>query len=226
VKTFIYDLHVHTREVSPCGKVPAEKIVHLYNHAGYSGLVITDHFYGMLFRNQKNQLSWQKKIDRFIQGYIKAKEYADRINFTVLLGLEIRFPENNNDYLVYGADEKLLRKYRDLYNLNLDQFYALKNNFEKEILIYQAHPFRSSGTEINKDSLDGLETYNGNPRHESNNKLASNYAEKHGLKMISGSDFHRKEDLARGGITVNTKIESGEDLVHVLKNNEYKMITE
>ena len=40
-----YDIHTHTSEVSPCGKVEAEKVVELYKEAGYTGIVITDHYY-------------------------------------------------------------------------------------------------------------------------------------------------------------------------------------
>ena len=35
-----YDTHVHTCEVSPCGKVPAEEMVRLYREAGYQGIII------------------------------------------------------------------------------------------------------------------------------------------------------------------------------------------
>ena len=37
------DLHVHTSEVSGCGKVPAAEMVRLYHEAGYDAIVITDH---------------------------------------------------------------------------------------------------------------------------------------------------------------------------------------
>ena len=39
-----YDLHVHTKEGSPCGKNTAVDIVRCYVNGGYSGIVITDHF--------------------------------------------------------------------------------------------------------------------------------------------------------------------------------------
>ena len=46
-----YDIHTHTSEVSPCGKVEAEKVVELYKEAGYTGIVITDHYYEGFFEN-------------------------------------------------------------------------------------------------------------------------------------------------------------------------------
>ena len=45
-----------------------------------------------------------------------------------------------------------------------------------------------------------MEVYNGNPRHNSHNDRALEYAEKYVLRQLSGSDFHHPEDLARGGV--------------------------
>lgn len=42
-----YELHCHTDEVSLCGKVPAGEIAEMYRQAGYSGIVITDHYLPM-----------------------------------------------------------------------------------------------------------------------------------------------------------------------------------
>lgn len=44
-----YDLHVHTSNVSPCAHVQAEEVVRLYAQAGYTGIVITDHYYDRFF---------------------------------------------------------------------------------------------------------------------------------------------------------------------------------
>jgi len=46
-----YDTHVHTKEVSPCGKVPAIEVVKLYKDAGYHGIVITDHYCDSFFES-------------------------------------------------------------------------------------------------------------------------------------------------------------------------------
>ena len=39
-----YDLHVHTKEVSPCGKLTVEETVDLYKAKGYDGFWLTNHF--------------------------------------------------------------------------------------------------------------------------------------------------------------------------------------
>ena len=39
-----FDLHCHTKGVSKCGTVLPEEGARLYIEAGYSGVVITNHF--------------------------------------------------------------------------------------------------------------------------------------------------------------------------------------
>ena len=40
----LIELHLHTSESSPCGRVPAKKGMTMYREAGYDGVVVTDHF--------------------------------------------------------------------------------------------------------------------------------------------------------------------------------------
>ena len=41
--------------------------------------------------------------------HISSKARGDELGLDVILGAELRFPENDNDYLVYGIDEAWLR---------------------------------------------------------------------------------------------------------------------
>ena len=36
--------HLHTSEVSLCGKISAEEMIKLYSKAGFSTVFVTDHF--------------------------------------------------------------------------------------------------------------------------------------------------------------------------------------
>lgn len=194
-----YDIHTHTSEVSPCGKIKALEVVHLYKQAGYSGIVITDHYYKGYFDKIDSQ-SWDEKIDHYLEGYKKAYNEGIRLGLNVILGAEMRFDDGAEDFLIYGIDEEFLRENPELYSFNLIEFRKLVK--DKEILIYQAHPFRPGLTVQEPELLDGIEIYNGNPRHDSKNDLAYSFAVKNGLKMISGSDFHQIQDLGRGGIVL------------------------
>jgi len=72
--------------------------------------------------------------------------------------------------------------------------------------------------------IDGVEIYNGNPRHNSSNHLALEYARKNGLKMLSGSDFHQVQDAARGGIIVDERIRPGGFAHRIMESGSIEFI--
>ena len=221
------ELHAHTSETSNCGKTKAKDLVNAYIKAGYSTVVITDHLSThTYFKYKYNKMTWDEKIDVFVKGYNKALEVAKgRIN--ILLGMEMRFdedlPEHDlNDYLVFGVTEEFLRNNGDLINMDIKSFSELAH--KNGLLIFQAHPFRDDMTRAESTLLDGAEIYNGNPRHNSRNEKAEKWASENGLKGSSGSDFHQMEDLAHGGIITDTEIKTNEDLLKILKSNNYEII--
>lgn len=217
-----YDLHCHTKEVSPCGSVPAAKVVSEYRKAGYSGLVVTDHVYEgcrkhRLFHTQKDFVTF------YMQGYHALCKAAGN-DFTILLGMEIRFEENHNDYLVYGVTEAFLRRHNglELCKLGITQFSRLAR--AEGLFLAQAHPFRKGLVQAPSKCLDGVEVNNGNPRHNSRNADALAWAAEAGLAKLSGSDYHELEDLARGGIETEEKITSSAQLIALLKSGNYRLI--
>lgn len=216
MSAFRIDMHVHTKNVSPCGKIDARDVARLYKGAGYDAVVITDHYYQGYF-DSLGTLSWEAKIDRFLEGYREAQTTGKKTGLTVLLGMELRFITNENDYLVYGVTESFLKEAPPLFEMRLEEFYDVSR--EHNMLIYQAHPFRPGMIAANPAFLDGVEVFNGNPRHNSRNDLARQFAARHQLAMISGSDFHQQEDLGRGGMLLTTKIRSNAELVAVLRDN-------
>jgi len=212
-----YDTHVHTSETSPCGCVSAVELVHLYKDAGFQGIVITDHYFDGFFESLRG-MSWEEKVDNYLKGYKIALNEGKKIGLNVILGMEIRFGSSPNDYLVYGIDEEFLKEYPELYNLDLSRFRELIS--DKGILIYQAHPFRPYIVPADPKLLDGVEVHNGNPRHNSHNEKALEFARKYCLKESSGSDFHQYEDLGRGGIIITEPVSSSEAFVRILYENK------
>lgn len=104
---FKYELHCHTGEVSTCADAPVKETIERYKKAGYNGIVITDHFSGLTFPPTE-YLDINKSADRYLKGYKEALSMADD-DFTVLLGMEIRFLFTPNDYLIYGMTEDFIR---------------------------------------------------------------------------------------------------------------------
>lgn len=214
---FRYDTHVHTSETSPCGKIDAKTAVRLYKKAGYHGVAITDH-YTREFFDKFSRDSWDKKVDEYLKGYFTALEEGRKEGMKVLLGIELRFDENNNDYLVYGFEPEFLYRNPELFEMNLKDFKKLAES--SSLLVYQAHPFRKMVTPADPEYLDGVEIYNGNPRHNSYNDKAYDYAVRYGLKMLSGSDFHQMQDTGRGGIILDEAPDNSAEFAEILRNNE------
>jgi hypothetical protein len=59
--------------------------------------------------------------------------------------MELRFHENNNDYLVYGIDEAFLRRNPTCIEWVTVRFTKPSRN---EVLIIQAHPFRDENSTV------------------------------------------------------------------------------
>ena len=217
-----YELHCHTKETSLCGQVPAAEIVKMYKEAGYNGIVITDHYSPMTFK-PSTVYRPQTAVDFYISGYKAALAAADD-DFTVLLGMELRYYATANDFLIYGVTEDFLRNNGNLMKLYPKKFYetAKRNN----LIVLQAHPFREWMIRINPKHLDGAEVYNGKTDKKRNAK-AMEWAEENNMPVkISGSDFHRINHLAKGGIITEEPIKTNDDLLRILRSGKYELITE
>ena len=210
-----YEVHAHTMEASLCGHVKAADAVRMYREAGYQGIVFTDHFNEENFLHFKDG-SWEAKVDRFLSGFKSARDVAATFDMDVLFGMELRFTENDNDYLVYGMDEVSMKEQENLHDSTIQDFMrSLKGR--EDILVYQAHPFRDGCTLVNPLTVHGLEVHNKNPRHDSRDHLAMDVADKNNLLILSGSDFHRPEDLATGGVLFDERIGNMKDFVSKIK---------
>lgn len=208
------ELHAHTSEVSRCAQICGEELVDIYEKAGYSTVVITDHMSKRTFPVVKKR-KWNEYVDDYLIGYNAAKKAAQgRLN--IILGMEISFYENDNDYLVYGVDEKFLRRHPNMMEMGIRKFAAVAKR--SGLIVVQAHPFRDHMTVIKPGIVEGIEIFNAHPGHDSRNDIARMWAEKYGYKIrTSGSDFHEVQHGARGGIITDFEIRNGEDLFRALK---------
>lgn len=219
-RKYKYELHSHTSEVSGCAEVSAAGSYRLHEAAGYDGIVVTDHFYTDALNDRYSHV-WSERSYGFMTGYRNMKSVA-REGFDVLFGLEFRFHDSPNDYLVFGITPELFSATPDidLYDHAQLREFADKNG----LIIAQAHPFRGTCTPDAPEFLDGMEVYNGHPWHAEHNDRALAYAEKYGLIKTSGSDFHHPGMLARGGIVTDSPIRNERDLVDVLRSGNYELI--
>lgn len=233
---FKTELHCHTGDVSNCGKENAEYIVSRYIEAGYTSLVVANHMSRFTFTGSRNKYPefleatgktdcWQSKVDFFMTGYENLVKAADgRLN--IILGMEFRDFNSSleNDYLVFGVTEEWLRASEKITEMNIKEMSAYVHESGK--LIYQAHPFRNGMTVIDPKYLDGIEVFNGHHLHRSRNRVATLWADIHGLKRTSGTDFHEKVHFCCGGILTDFPIETTDQLVETLKTESYELITD
>lgn len=219
MREYLFEMHAHTSEVSPCAQVPACEVVERYIGEGYDGLVITDHMSPTVFAGHSFD-TWEEKVSYFLTGYRKARDAA-RGRITVLFGMEIAFQNETNDYLVYGITEKFLLSNPDNIPMGFKRFSQLAAR--EGLPVFQAHPFRIGMKVANWRLLDGIEVYNGNSSHNSNNDIARLWAQKHRLRMLSGSDFHRFFGASPGGVYFPKKINGNRELVAALKENDYRL---
>ena len=220
---YLYETHCHTAESSDCGQLPAEQVVALYRAAGYDGLVITDHFnvWNVLERPAALGKTWAEQVRLAFLGYRNARAAAQG-RITVLPACELRFRENENDYLVFGMPEDYLAAHPDIFDWGIERFSRAARG--KGFLLAQAHPFRDHMQVVNPALLDMLEVFNGHPRHNSRNGIAQAWADLHGLPGIAGSDCHFEAAAGRGGVLLPKKAENMSDFVRLLRKDHGLMI--
>lgn len=200
---FLFDPHTHTAETSKCGHLPAAEVVDRYVRSGFSGLVVTDHLHPEYLSRIDKDHDWNKAMDHYLSGYHASKKRGDEVGFQVILGTELRFPENDNDYLVYGIDEDWLRSNPYVCCMSAREFFQ---KFHDQVLIIHAHPYRDGNTVVFEDAVHGTEIINGNPRHDNHNDLALDLARRHpDFFRLAGSDTHQAGDEARAGVILPEK---------------------
>ena len=212
-----YDLHVHTSPVSPCGDFSPEEVVDKYIELGYHGIVLTNHFQPHVVDKFE---TGEDFIAHFLSDFYRGKEYGDKKGFDVILGIEIRFPENNNDYLIYGIHESDIYKAIQYIHTDYETFY--KNFKTEKNLIIQAHPFRKGCSLQDTDILDGIEVFNLHPGHNSGIGFTAKAAfDNPHLLKTGGTDFHHEAHEGMCGTLFKERITDSYMLSNALKSKDY-----
>lgn len=218
---FLYDTHIHTMETSKCGHVPANTQVERYLAKGYTGIMITDHLNLETTDAFGTTGDWQKTIDHHMLGYNAAKKHGEKLGLEVMLGAELRFPQNNNDYLLYGIDEDWLRSNPDIILMDAGSFFRKYHN---EILIIQAHPYRDGNLEVYEDCIHGCELINGNPRHDNYPERALPLCQRHPEYIrLACSDAHQDGDDGQAGVILPYRVRTSREYKAVLESRDFHL---
>ena len=191
------ELHAHTSPGSTCSEIPPKDMIRLMQEQHYDAVVITNHFSADApFMKSKDP------VGNYLADFYAAREEGSKMGIRVLVGAEYRFIENANDYLVFGVDEAFLRETVSRFDMGIEAFY--KEYHRDSLVILQAHPFRNGMKLVEPEFLDGIETMNLHPNHNSRVAVASRYVE----KIASREDDARKQDLRNLQNTGNTQTKS------------------
>ena len=218
-KPFKIDTHIHTKESSPCGHIHAADLVKRYHALGFDAIIITDHLFSL-----GRGIDWDLQVTQFLRGYKAAREEGKKIGLHVLLGAEIRFDFARGDYLIYGFDESFLRSNPLIFRNTPHEFFA---KFGDELLIVQAHPYRSYGLgwdeDIFLDCVHGIEVFNANPRHSNyNHKAAKLHKATPHLYAFAGSDAHVHGDEGLAYMLFDEPILDSHAFCASVKANKHK----
>jgi len=101
-----YQLHTHTAPTSKCAVTsPAELAETLYR-AGYSGAVITNHFYHGN-TGVSRELPWADFVSAYERDYIECKKEGEKYGLDIIFGIE-EGVEEHNEILCYGITPQML----------------------------------------------------------------------------------------------------------------------
>lgn len=223
VKYYQAETHCHTSEVSPCSRIPAQYLAQGYAEAGYRYMIVTDHYHPIVLEKpEMHGKSWSERIDFFWSGYEAARRAMEETELVVLPAMEVALNIREDtglgdDFLVYGVTREFLKDEPYLYRLDYQAFY--KKMHENGFLVFQAHPYRYGLQPVEPICYDGIEMVNTHPRHFSRNALAVEFAAKHNLWVIGGSDAHGEEDIGRGGVMLPDGITGTQDFIQYYKEN-------
>lgn len=224
MKTYKYQLHVHTHPCSHCSKMTPEELAKGLSDGGYDGCVITNHFFNG--NTGIDDIPWPDFVKEYELDYLRCKKAAEAYGKDVFFGIEEEI-YGGLEVLFYGIEPEMLYAHPELKHASCEEWYNAVHACGGVCI--QAHPFRQRRSIPNPQILplefiDGIEVYNAGNAEEDNEKAAAAAKELPGLILINGADAHSPASLCSAGIETAERITSGKQLVEILKSGNYKLI--
>lgn len=213
-----FELHCHSAPASGCSELPPTELVQRCKDAGAHGLVLTNHAVWWMKETEK-----EKWCAQYLKDYLDTKEAGEHLGLTVLFGMEIRFMDTENDYLLFGFDEHFIPVAYEWMDKNIRDFY---NNFHSEnVLVLQAHPHRKNMVEMDRSCVDGYEVFNMHPGHNSAIAFSSRLHHQCGGIITGGTDLHHRGHEGSMFTCFAEMPQNEADLVRLLRNGDYVFMT-
>ena len=216
MKKYVYELHLHTVQGSKCGISSGAEHVRRYADLGYTGLIVTDHFFNGNC-TVPPEFPWDEKVRLFAKGYEDAKQEGDKIGLTVWFGLEFQF--GGNHYLTYGITPETLIAHPEIMDMSVKQYVRWVKS--EGGYVTHAHPFRLPGSSVLKlcQEVDAVEILNAS-RPDEENDPARDYAKLFGIPAVYGSDCHNIKQIRRGAVSSDVRFETIDEMFQAIKAEE------
>jgi hypothetical protein len=220
--SYLYETHLHTSQASACARSKGAEYIRQYQDMGYSGIIVTDHFY---HGNTaiSHSLPWKEWVKQFCRGYEDARSEGERRRFDVFFGWEETF-DGGDDYLIYGLDREWLLEHPEVKNWTRGEQYRTVK--EAGGCVVQAHPFRQRDyirqVILSTGCVDAVEVANAGNSEQSQDALAMRYAKKIKRPVTAGSDSHDARQMCSDwvyGVFVENELKTIGDYVNVVCNN-------
>ena len=224
---YLYETHMHTSEGSACGRSTGAEMARAYAKGGYTGIIVTDHFFYGNTRADRS-LPWSDWVEAFCLGYEHAREEGEKCGLQVFFGWESCY--QGTEFLIYGPGKEWLLNHPEIRDATIEEQFKLIH--EAGGMICHAHPYREASyiSEIRLypeyvDAVEGMNGgHSGNPgsfkeSHLEFNERAIAYAEKYHLPLTAGSDQH-SEDMVYSGMIFPRKLKDIHDFNRAVLGRE------
>lgn len=229
VKLKKVDMHCHSDGASICSRLGIDEMVRRYKLGGITSFVLTNHISERQVRALRK--TPQELMQKFIDEYRLARIVGRKYGVRVALGAEVAVKSNSHqalwadysEFLLYGLTADFLMHNPYIYTLTQEQLYALCN--QNNILMYQAHPFRTEHGQQPQDPcfMDGVEI-NCHPSYQDKLEATMEFADKYNLRAVCGSDAHSANQIGYGGIFVDEDVFGTQAIANYLREVRYPKI--
>jgi len=114
---YLYEMHCHALPCSACGGIQPEDLVRGMKEIGYSGMVLTDHFYHGNTGIRRN-MPWEDFVAAYEESFLRAKAIGDQLDFDVLFGIEEGIGDCK-EALIYGLTPQFFYDHPEMRDCDL-----------------------------------------------------------------------------------------------------------
>ena len=214
------DMHTHCQRASNCAHHEPELLPEIFKKQGIDAIVLTNHCYNSHCKRLGETL--EEQALGYVDTYRRCKSAGEKIGFKVFFGVELKLVKEPNypEFLLFGISEEDFIASFPLYNKSQKEVFEFCE--EKNILMVQAHPFRTEQGYAPADMryVHGVEIFNPHLLFDARFEDALKLASDNGKIKTSGSDFHIKDQAGLAGMIISDDINDQFMLRDYLRENK------